>query len=185
MGGCHVIYEKTLRPLSRRKFGIVNSDRRCGVFTTVGREKVNMATILQLLCSSRHERFQRYVACPVSLPVSHLPIDGRPASTPETSPSFAVMVCRLLDDLWFDGFIPVVTGVCLVNFSYGYGFKSRFQWIGGWMRSRIDRWTLSALGFQALKDGDEGSRTAPSVSPTGVRMVKKMKGLGDAWSLFG
>ncbi|CAN6936812.1 unnamed protein product [Brassica oleracea] len=36
------------------------------------------------------------VACPAPAPVLHLSFDGRPALTPETTPSFSVMVCRHL-----------------------------------------------------------------------------------------
>ncbi|KAF2571462.1 hypothetical protein F2Q70_00000603 [Brassica cretica] len=36
------------------------------------------------------------VACPAPAPVLHLSIDGRPALTPDTTPSSSVMVCRHL-----------------------------------------------------------------------------------------
>ncbi|KAG2326916.1 hypothetical protein Bca4012_035831 [Brassica carinata] len=49
------------------------------------------------------------IACVEPTPVSHLSIDGRPALTPEITPSILVMICRLLivSRVFFDSLVFV------------------------------------------------------------------------------
>ena len=64
------------------------------------------------------------VACPAPAPVLHLSIDGRPALTPETTPSSSVIVCRhlvflLVVVVLFLGLI----GLCLIPLICSSGFN--------------------------------------------------------------
>ncbi|KAF2608702.1 hypothetical protein F2Q68_00045532 [Brassica cretica] len=65
------------------------------------------------------------VVCPAPAPVLHLSFDGRPALTPETTPSSSVMVCR---HLVFPLVVVVVLfldliGLCLIPLICGSGFN--------------------------------------------------------------
>ncbi|CAN6863185.1 unnamed protein product [Brassica oleracea var. botrytis] len=67
------------------------------------------------------------VACPAHALVLHLSIGGRPALTPETTPSSSVMVCRhLVFLLVVVVLFPGLIGICLIPLISGFGFNLGF-----------------------------------------------------------
>ncbi|WZZ84191.1 hypothetical protein YC2023_104763 [Brassica napus] len=74
------------------------SDRRCGASTTVCREKVLWRRSLDYRALPGMNGSVG-VACPVPILVLHLPIDGRPTLTQETTPFSIGDGLSALDDL--------------------------------------------------------------------------------------